>query len=87
MKLQFCVQYWPSVLLEGDIHVGCAGFRLYNAKQRIYEFGVDLRRAFWKKGFAKGSAAAMIGYGFDVLGAKAFFAGITRQTIRLGTYC
>jgi ribosomal-protein-alanine N-acetyltransferase len=72
---EFGVQYWPSFLLEGDIHVGCAGIRLYDAEQRIYELGVHLRPAFWKKGFAKESAAAMISYGFDVLGAEAFFAG------------
>lgn len=72
---QYGLQYWPSFLLEGDTHVGCAGFRPYNAEQRIYEFGVHLRPAFWKRGFAKESASAMIAYGFDVLGAEALFAG------------
>jgi len=74
--MQECgLQYWPSFLLDGDIHVGCAGFRLYDAEQRIYELGVHLRPAFWKRGFAKESARAMMEYGFDVLGAEALFAG------------
>lgn len=72
---KYGLQYWPSFLLEGDIHVGCAGFRIYNEEQRIYELGVHLRTAFWKRGFAKESARAMMEYGFDVLGAEAFFAG------------
>ena len=69
------LQYWPSFLLEDNTHVGCAGFRLYDEGQRIYELGVHLRSAFWRRGFAKESARAMIAYGFDVLGAKALFAG------------
>jgi [ribosomal protein S5]-alanine N-acetyltransferase len=68
------LQYWPFFLLDNDTHVGCAGFRLYNAEQYIYEFGVHLRPAFWKRGLAKEAAKAIIEYGFDVLGAEALFA-------------
>jgi len=69
------LQYWPLFLLENDTHVGCAGLRLYKAEQRIYEFGVHLRPAFWKRGFAKEAAKVIIEYGFEVLGAETLFAG------------
>jgi [ribosomal protein S5]-alanine N-acetyltransferase len=43
--------------------------------QSIYEFGVHLRPAFWRRGFAKEAAKVIIEYGFEVLGAETLFAG------------
>lgn len=69
------VQYWPLFLLDGNRHLGCAGLRPYRAEQRVYEFGVHLRRAFWGQGLAKEAAHAVIAYAFDTLRAEALFAG------------
>jgi RimJ/RimL family protein N-acetyltransferase len=69
------VQYWPFFLLESDRHVGCAGLRSYRAEERIYEFGIHLRRAYWAQGLAKEAARWVIDYGFGSVGARALFAG------------
>lgn len=75
-QMQECgLQYWPIFLLEGDEHVGCAGLRPYRVEERVYELGVHLRPAFWKRGLASEAARAAIDYGFGTLGAAALFAG------------
>lgn len=74
--MQECgLQYWPVFLLDGNRHVGCAGLRPRCGQTRVYELGVHLRRAFWKRGLAKESTHAVIDYGFGVLGAETLFAG------------
>jgi ribosomal-protein-alanine N-acetyltransferase len=69
------LQYWPIFLLDSRQDVGCAGLRPYRLAQRVYELGVHLRRAFWKRGLAKEAAHACIDYAFGTLGAEALFAG------------
>ena len=69
------LQYWPIFLLDGNHHVGCAGLRPYRTEQRVYELGVHLRRAFWRRGLSTEAARAVIDYGFETLGADALFAG------------
>jgi ribosomal-protein-alanine N-acetyltransferase len=74
--MQECgLQYWPFFLLDGNQHVGCAGLRPRRAHPRVYELGVHLRRAFWKRGLAQESAQTIIEYGFSTFGAEALFAG------------
>jgi ribosomal-protein-alanine N-acetyltransferase len=68
-------QYWPVFLLDGNAHVGCAGLQIYNEKERVYELGYQLRRAFWGQGLAKEAAQAVIDYAFTSVGAEALFAG------------
>jgi ribosomal-protein-alanine N-acetyltransferase len=68
-------QYWPIFLLDGDRHAGCAGLRIYNKEDRVYELGYHLRRAFWGRGLAKEAARAIIDYGFETLDAECLFAG------------
>jgi len=68
-------QYWPVFLLEGDRHVGCAGLKPYREEERIFELGFHLRREFWGQGIASEAARAVIGYGFERLGAESLFAG------------
>jgi [ribosomal protein S5]-alanine N-acetyltransferase len=75
-QMQECgVQYWPIFLLQGEGHVGCAGLRPYRPRQRIYEFGVHLRPAFWRQGLAREAGHAVIGYAFNTLAAEGLFAG------------
>ncbi len=70
------VQYWPIFLLADNQHVGCAGLRPYQMDGGlIYELGFHLRRAYWGLGLAQEAGRAVIGYGFETLGATALFAG------------
>ncbi|MFZ1141914.1 MAG: GNAT family N-acetyltransferase [Candidatus Sulfotelmatobacter sp.] len=69
------LQYWPFFLLDGNRHAGCAGLRPYRTKERLYELGIHLRRAYWGLGLAMEAARLVIDYGFGTLGAAALFAG------------
>jgi len=69
------LQYWPVFLVEGNRFAGCAGLRPYRVEQRVFELGYHLIPAFWGKGLATEAARAVIGYGFDTLGAEALVAG------------
>jgi len=69
------VQYWPVFLLETGDHLGRAGLRPYKIDGGVYEIGVHLRPAFWRRGHATEAAWAVIAYGFRRLGARALFAG------------
>jgi RimJ/RimL family protein N-acetyltransferase len=72
---EYGVQYWPVFLLEADEHIGAAGLRPYRVEEGIYELGVHLRPAFWKRGLATEAARAVMDYAFSKQGAKALFAG------------
>jgi [ribosomal protein S5]-alanine N-acetyltransferase len=72
---EYRMQYWPFSLLDSDQHVGCAGLRPYRAEQRVYEFGIHVRRAFWGRSLAQEAAHAVIAYGFGTFHAEALFAG------------
>ena len=75
-RMRACrMQYWPIFLLSNNDHVGCAGLRPHKPEEKIYELGFHLRPEFWRQGFAEEAARAVIAYGFDILAAKALFAG------------
>ena len=69
------VQYWPIFLLETDQHAGCAGLRLYQLDQKVYELGFHLRPEYWGLGLAQEAGRAVIAYAFEKLGVEALFAG------------
>jgi ribosomal-protein-alanine N-acetyltransferase len=69
------VQYWPIFLLETDQHAGCAGLRLYQLDQKVYELGFHLRPEYWGLGLAQEAGGAVIAYAFEKLGVEALFAG------------
>ncbi len=69
------VQYWPMFLLATGEHVGCCGLRPRDPSAGVYELGFHLRAEHWGSGFASEAAGAVIGYAFDVLGARSLFAG------------
>jgi ribosomal-protein-alanine N-acetyltransferase len=68
-------QYWPVFRLEDGAHVGCCGLRPYRPDEGVLEFGVHLRPAFWRQGFAHEAGVAARDYAFCKLGARALFAG------------
>jgi [ribosomal protein S5]-alanine N-acetyltransferase len=69
------LQYWPIFLLDGGLHAGCAGLRMRDRENRIYELGYHLRPGFWGRGLATEASRAAIDYGFRTMGAAALFAG------------
>ena len=71
----YSMQYWPVFLLSNGQHVGCAGLRPYKPEEKIHELGFHVRPEHWRRGFAEEAARAVIGYGFETLGAQALFAG------------
>ncbi len=75
MQTEHGFQYWPIFLLEDGAHVGCCGLRPYRPDESIDEFGVHIRPAFWRQGFAFEAGTAVIAYAFDRLGARGLFAG------------
>jgi RimJ/RimL family protein N-acetyltransferase len=69
------IQYWPIFLLEGDVHIGCAGLRPYMQELHTPEFGVHLKPQFRGKGYAVEAGEAVLGYAFIKLDVHAVFAG------------
>jgi ribosomal-protein-alanine N-acetyltransferase len=74
-QAQYGLQYWPIFLLESGAHIGCCGLRPYKIETQIFEFGVHLLPAYWRKGFAIEAAHAVIEFAFTSLAANALFAG------------
>ncbi len=72
---EYGVQYWPIFLLGNGDLVGCCGLRPHDAAHGIYEFGVHLRPAYWRRGLATEAATAVIDYAFNRLKVKGLFAG------------
>jgi len=68
-------QYWPVFRLEDGAHVGCCGVRPYRSEDGLHEFGVHLRPAFWRQGFAQEAGLAVRDYAFRQLHARGLFAG------------
>ena len=75
LKEQHGVQYWPMFLLQNHELVGCCGLRPYDLANSVYEIGVHIRSAYWRRSFALEASQAMIRYAFDALKVKSLFAG------------
>lgn len=75
MQREHGIQYWPVFLMATGEHVGCCGLRPYDIAKPVYEFGVQIRREWWRQGFAEEAARAVIAYAFNTLHAGALFAG------------
>ena len=69
------IQYWPLFRLEDHAFVGCCGLRPHDAAKKIPELGFHICSRFWKNGFARESAAAVVQYAFSVLDYPALYAG------------
>lgn len=68
-------QYWPIFRREDGAHVGCCGLRPCRSADVLHEFGVHLRPAFWRQGFAHEAGVAVRDYAFRQLHARGLFAG------------
>lgn len=69
------VQYWPIFSLQDNAFAGCAGLRPYKDSEHLFEMGVHMLPAFWRRGFAQEAARALIDHAFDELGARGLVAG------------
>ena len=73
------VQYWPMFLLRSEAKtpefVGCCGLRPYDPAKVIYEIGVHICAAHWRRGYALEASQAVIRYAFDTLRANGLFSG------------
>ncbi len=88
---KYGVQYWPIFKLETGELIGCCGFRPHGETGdekgpveetgRVYEIGFHLRPQFWRKGFAKEAAKAVMDYAFRNLKAQKLFAGHNPKNI------
>ena len=86
-------QYWPVFRLWDGAHVGCAGLRPYD-RPDVLETGFHLRPAFWREGFGREAARAVVSHAFHLLRIGALFAGHHPRNdasrallIRLGFEC
>jgi len=69
------LQYWPIFLREDGSHVGCCGLRPYRPEPPVLELGVHIRPGFWRRGFAREAARAVIARAFRERAVGALFAG------------
>jgi ribosomal-protein-alanine N-acetyltransferase len=69
------VQYWPVFLLATGEHVGCCGLRPRQPENHLFELGVHIRSAFWRRGYAYEAVTGVIDYAIDHLGVRSLFAG------------
>lgn len=77
------VQYWPIFLLGDGRHAGCAGLRP-RAEEGVCELGFHLRPECWGRGLAEEAGRAVVKFGFEILGARALFAGHHPQNAASG---
>lgn len=69
------IQYWPIFMLETNEFIGCCGLRPYKPDERIYEIGFNIKKEYWRQGYAMEAAQKVVAYTFSNLKAKALFAG------------
>ena len=71
---EFGLQYWPVFALETGDHIGCCGLRPRQADAGIFEFGFQLRREAWGRGFAFEAGQSVSAWGAK-RGLSALIAG------------
>lgn len=68
------VSYWPWFTRDAPTAlVGCGGLR--PRAPDVFEVGAHLRPAFWRRGLGEEIGRGVCAIAFDVLGARALFAG------------
>jgi hypothetical protein len=67
----FGIQYWPIFEIASGQHIGCAGLRLWQPSEQIYELGYHLRPAHWGKGYAIEAGKVILKYGIQNCNASA----------------
>lgn len=69
------LQYWPLFLYDSGVHVGCCGVAPHLPDGPVYQFGFQLRQAYWRQGYLREVGPVIIADAFDSLGAAALYAG------------
>ena len=69
------MQYWPVFLLLTGEHVGCCGLQPYKPNAGVCELGFQLRKTFWRHGYAREAAESAITHGFTTLEINGLYAG------------
>jgi RimJ/RimL family protein N-acetyltransferase len=69
------IQYWPIFLAATGQHIGCCGLQPHELAEGIYQLGFQLRVAFWRRGFGREAAQAVVAHAFTALGIRALYAG------------
>jgi ribosomal-protein-alanine N-acetyltransferase len=67
---------WAIALAELDEMIGTVGLLRFDFEHRHAELGYDLVRRWWGRGLGAEAAAAVIRYGFSVLGLHRIEAGV-----------
>jgi ribosomal-protein-alanine N-acetyltransferase len=67
---------WAIEPLEPGEMIGTVGLLRFDFEQRRAEVGYEIARSAWGRGLATEAAAAVVGYGFSVLGLHRIEAGV-----------
>jgi [ribosomal protein S5]-alanine N-acetyltransferase len=67
---------WAIELVEHGEMIGTVGLLRFDFEHRRAEVGYEIARRWWGRGLAPEAAAAVIGYGFSVLGLHQIEAGV-----------
>ncbi len=67
---------WVMETIEHGEMIGTAGLLRFDLEHRRAEVGYEIRRRSWGRGFTPEAVAAVLGYGFSVLGLHRIEAGV-----------
>jgi ribosomal-protein-alanine N-acetyltransferase len=67
---------WAIELVEHGEMIGTVGLLRFDWEHRRAEVGYEIARRSWGRGLAPEAAAAVVGYGFSVLGLHRIEAGV-----------
>jgi ribosomal-protein-alanine N-acetyltransferase len=67
---------WAIVLVEHNEMIGTVGLLRFDFEHRHAEVGYEIARRWWGRGLTSEAAAAVIRYGFSVLGLHRIEAGV-----------
>ncbi len=67
---------WAIELAERDEMIGTVGLLRFDFEHRHAEVGYEIARRWWGRGLAPEAAAAVVRYGFSVLGLHRIEAGV-----------
>jgi ribosomal-protein-alanine N-acetyltransferase len=67
---------WAIELVEHGEMIGTVGLLRFDWEHRHAELGYEIARRWWGRGLAPEAAAAVVGYGFSVMGLHRIEAGV-----------
>jgi ribosomal-protein-alanine N-acetyltransferase len=72
---------WAIELIEHGEMIGTVGLLRFDFEHRHAEVGYDIGRPWWGRGLASEAAAAIVRYGFSVLGLHRIEAGVLPENV------